>query len=304
VQEAFVHTIPGLEQARFLQYGYAVEYDFVMPHQLDAGLALRQTPGLFLAGQINGTSGYEEAAAQGLVAGTNAAKWIQGEAPFVLGRHEAYIGVMVDDLILTSPREPYRMFSSRAEHRLLLRQDNADRRLVPLAHKAGLVGAEELARVRLFEERFEGALGILKKRFVSSSRSLFDFLRRPEVSWQSLLQEHPCQELVGLDPRVAEALEIEAKYEGYVRRQEETVERMARKEGTTIPKELNYSAINGLGHEAQEKLSLVRPATLGAAGRVEGVRPPDVALLAVHVERLRRQLSDAEEVSSSGAVQP
>ncbi len=304
VQEAFVHTIPGLERARFLQYGYAVEYDFVMPHQLDASLALRQTPGLFLAGQINGTSGYEEAAAQGLVAGTNAAKWIQEEAPFVLGRHEAYIGVMVDDLILTSPREPYRMFSSRAEHRLLLRQDNADRRLVPLAHQAGLVGAEELARVRVFEDQFEVALGTLKKRFVTPSRSLFDVLRRPEISWQDLLQEHPCQELVGLDPRVAEALEIEAKYEGYVRRQQDTVERMAREEDTTIPKELNYSAINGLGHEAREKLSLVRPATLGAAGRVEGVRPPDVALLAVHVERLRRQLSDGEEVASSGTVQP
>ena len=178
VQEAFVRTIPGLEKARFLQHGYAVEYDFVMPHQLDASLALRQTPGLFLAGQINGTSGYEEAAAQGLIAGANAAKWIQDEAPFVLGRHQAYIGVMVDDLILTSPTEPYRMFSSRAEHRLLLRQDNANRRLVPLARDAGLVGDAALEQVLRFEEQLKSTKAILKQRFVSPSRSLLDYLRR------------------------------------------------------------------------------------------------------------------------------
>ena len=304
VQEAFVRTIPGLEKARFLQHGYAVEYDFVMPHQLDASLALRQTPGLFLAGQINGTSGYEEAAAQGLIAGANAAKWIQDEAPFVLGRHQAYIGVMVDDLILTSPTEPYRMFSSRAEHRLLLRQDNADRRLVPLAREAGLVENAALEQVRRFEEQLKSTRAILKQRFVSPSRSLLDYLRRPEVNIVSLLEEHPVEELAGLDRRVAEALEIEIKYEGYVRRQQDTVERMAREENTPIPKQLDFQTIGGLGHEAREKLELVQPQTLGAAGRVAGVRPPDVALLAVHVERLRRQLSAAADSATPGASQP
>lgn len=302
VQEDFVRTIPGLEQARFLQHGYAVEYDFVLPHQLDATLALRKTAGLFLAGQINGTSGYEEAAAQGLIAGTNAAKWVAGDEPFVLGRHEAYIGVMIDDLILTSPTEPYRMFSSRAEHRLLLRQDNADRRLVSLGHKAGLVGELELQQVRRFEAELEAAMGILRKRFVSPSRSLFDHLRRPEVTIQSLLEEFPQGELAGLHKRVGEALAIEAKYEGYVRRQKETVARMAREENTPIPATLDYSGIAGLGHEAVEKLERTRPQTLGAAGRVEGVRPPDVALLAVHVERQRRQQSADSSTGDSSPV--
>lgn len=289
VQEAFVRTIPGLEDAEFLRHGYAVEYDFVQPHQLDPTLALRSTPGLYLAGQINGTSGYEEAAAQGLVAGANAALWLQDREPFVLGRHEAYVGVLVDDLILTNPTEPYRMFTSRAEHRLLLRTDNADRRLTRRAREVGLADAAAVARLDAFEAELERAMHLLRARFVAPSRTLFDRLKRPEVDFAQLASEAPEVAALGLGRRAQEAVEIEAKYEGYVRRQEATVARMAREEATEIPAELDLGGLPGLGHEAREKLVRLRPRTLGAAGRIDGVRPPDVALLAVHVERWRRE---------------
>ena len=289
VQESFVHTITGLEDARFLRHGYAVEYDFVQPHQLDGTLALRSTPGLYLAGQINGTSGYEEAAAQGLIAGANAALWLQDREPLVLGRHEAYAGVLVDDLILTNPTEPYRMFTSRAEHRLLLRTDNADRRLTRRAHALGLADGAALQRLDAFEAELERATSLLRGRFVEPSRTLFDRLRRPEIGWDQLAADHEEVAALGLSRRAAEAVEIEAKYEGYVKRQEQTVARMAREEATEIPAELDLGSLQGLGHEAREKLVRLRPRTLGAAGRIDGVRPPDVALLAVHVERWRRE---------------
>jgi len=289
VQESFVHTITGLEDARFLRHGYAVEYDFVQPHQLDGTLALRSTPGLYLAGQINGTSGYEEAAAQGLIAGANAALWLQDREPLVLGRHEAYAGVLVDDLILTNPTEPYRMFTSRAEHRLLLRTDNADRRLTRRAHALGLADDAALQRLDAFEAELERATSLLRGRFVEPSRTLFDRLRRPEIGWDQLAADHEEVAALGLSRRASEAVEIEAKYEGYVKRQEQTVARMAREEATEIPAELDLGSLQGLGHEAREKLVRLRPRTLGAAGRIDGVRPPDVALLAVHVERWRRE---------------
>lgn len=289
VQESFVHTITGLEDARFLRHGYAVEYDFVQPHQLDGTLALRSTPGLYLAGQINGTSGYEEAAAQGLIAGANAALWLQDREPLVLGRHEAYAGVLVDDLILTNPTEPYRMFTSRAEHRLLLRTDNADRRLTRRAHALGLSDDAALQRLDAFEAELERATSLLRGRFVEPSRTLFDRLRRPEIGWDQLAADHEEVAALGLSRRASEAIEIEAKYEGYVKRQEQTVARMAREEATEIPAELDLGSLQGLGHEAREKLVRLRPRTLGAAGRIDGVRPPDVALLAVHVERWRRE---------------
>ncbi len=297
VQEAFVRTISGLEDAAFLRHGYAVEYDFVQPHQLDPTLALRSTPGLYLAGQINGTSGYEEAAAQGLIAGVNAALWLQDREPFVLGRHEAYVGVLVDDLILTNPTEPYRMFTSRAEHRLLLRTDNADRRLTRRAHEVGLADAAAVARLDAFEAELERAISLLRSRFVAPSRTLFDRLKRPEVDFAQLAAEAPEVAALGLGRRAQEAVEIEAKYEGYVRRQEATVTRMAREEATEIPVELDLGGLPGLGHEAREKLVRLRPRTLGAAGRIDGVRPPDVALLAVHVERWRRERRAASAAS-------
>ena len=288
IQEQFIRTIDGLEQARFLRHGYAVEYDFVLPSQLDPTLALRAVPGLYLAGQINGTSGYEEAAGQGLVAGANAALWGSGRAPFTLARHEAYIGVMIDDLIVTSPSEPYRMFSSRAEYRLILRQDNADRRLVRRAVEVGLSSSADLARVQAKEERLARAQALLAATRVADGKDLTGLLRRPEETWASLAAQHGELAALGLDQEEAEAVEVDVKYAGYVERQEQNIARLARQEGLAIPGTLDYAGLTGLGAEAVEKLSMLRPRTLGAASRIEGVRPPDVALIAVHLERLRR----------------
>jgi len=288
VQEAFVRTIPGLERSRFLRFGYAVEYDFVLPSQLADTLAVRAVAGLFLAGQVNGTSGYEEAAGQGLVAGANAALWASDRAPFTLARSEAYVGVMVDDLIVTNPREPYRMFTSRAEYRLLLRSDNADRRLTARAAEVGLHSPEAARRAAAKEQRIASAIAALSARQVEPGRSLADVLRRPEVSLSDLAARHPEVAALELDDELAEAVEIEVKYSGYVARQAETVARLASQEAREIPAALDYGSIQGLGHEAREKLARLRPRTLGAAGRIEGVRPPDVALIGVHVERLRR----------------
>jgi len=294
VQEAFMATIPGLERARFLRHGYAVEYDFVEPSQLSDTLALRAVPGLFLAGQINGTSGYEEAAGQGLVAGANAALWIQDRAPFVLRRHEAYIGVMVDDLIVTSPKEPYRMFTSRAEHRLLLRHDNADRRLVRRGVEAGLVPARELAALEAKEARIEAAKRALRTHFIPGGRSLEEVLRRPEVHLQELAREHAALGALALDADDLYAVEVDVKYAGYLERQEETVARLARQEDTEIPAGFDYASLKSLATEAREQLARLTPRTLGAASRLAGVRPPDVALLAIHLARWRRREAEAE----------
>jgi tRNA uridine 5-carboxymethylaminomethyl modification enzyme len=290
VQEQFVRTIRGLERARFLRLGYAVEYDFALPHQLDRTLAVRAVPGLFLAGQLNGTSGYEEAAAQGLIAGANAALWVLEREAFALGRDEAYIGVLVDDLVISQPREPYRMFTSRAEHRLLLRQDNADRRLVPLAAELGLAAPGALDRLREREQRMRAALDLLEglRDPTREHRTLVEVLRRPEVSLADLERERPEVAALGLEPDLREALEIEVKYAGYVARERDAVERARRQAEVEIPLELDYAALKGLANEARGKLERLRPRTLGAASRIAGVRPPDVALLAVHVERLRR----------------
>ena len=289
IQEQFVRTIVGLERAEFVRYGYAVEYDFVLPSQLAETLAVRHVPGLFLAGQINGTSGYEEAAGQGLLAGGNAALWLQDREPFVVARHEAYIGVMVDDLIVTHPTEPYRMFTSRAEYRLLLRNDNADRRLVPRAAEIGLVGQDVLAAVERKAATIAHAVSTLSARFVEPSKTLADVLKRPEESLANLAVKYPEVAALELDREVAESVEIEIKYAGYVARQEETVLRMREQESTLLPDALDYAVLTGLGTEAREKLTNLRPRTLGAASRIEGVRPPDVALLAVHVERWHRE---------------
>ena len=285
VQEAFVRTIPGLEKARFLKYGYAVEYDFIQPSQLSHTLCVRHVPGLYLAGQLNGTSGYEEAASQGLMAGTNAALWLRGEPAFTLGRHEAYIGVMVDDLIITNPREPYRMFTSRAEHRLLLRHDNADQRLVRKAASIGLVDEE---RLQIFEDkqiRLDEARSLLKSLRIAGGKSAYERLRRPELDVSSMVSEYPQLSALVDDMEVCEALEVEAKYEGYIDRQELLVKRMVEQEHTPLPADMDYAGMQGLTGEAQEKLTHLRPHTMGAAGRIAGVRPSDVALLAIHLRR-------------------
>jgi tRNA uridine 5-carboxymethylaminomethyl modification enzyme len=291
VQEAFVHAIEGLERVRFLRHGYAVEYDFVQPSALDRTLAVRAVRGLYLAGQINGTSGYEEAGAQGLVAGANAALWVLGRAPFVLARHEAYLGVLVDDLVVSQPREPYRMFSSRAEYRLLLRQDDADRRLCARGAEIGLVAPQDLARARARESAVAALTDLLATLRAPGdpSRSLAAHLRRPEVTLVALVAEVPALAPFAEDPSVLVTAEADVKYAGYVERQRNAVERLQRDEATLIPPELDLAAVGGLRLEAREKLVALRPATLGAAGRIAGVNPPDLALLAVHIERHRRE---------------
>ncbi len=267
VQEAFIRTIPGLEKAEFLRYGYAVEYDYAPPHQLRPTLETRRVEGLWFAGQINGTSGYEEAGGQGLVAGINAALKLEGRPPFVLRRDEAYIGVMIDDLIRLEHREPYRMFTSRAEYRLLLRSDNADRRLMPHAFALGLL------RDRTAFDAREQAIGEAIRELRRSGRDAI--LRRPEATIDEVLP--------GLPRAVAGQVEIELKYEGYIRRQEGAVQKFRRLESKIIPEKFNYSRIRHLRFEAREKLERVRPASLGQASRIAGVTPADLQLLMVHL---------------------
>ncbi len=288
VQEAFLHTIPGLEGARFHRHGYAVEYDFVQPSQLDGHLAVRSVPGLYLAGQLNGTSGYEEAAAQGLIAGANAALWITERTPLVFGRHEAYLGVLVDDLVVTNPTEPYRMFTSRAEYRLLLRQDTADQRLTPLGHEVGLVSDEQHEAYLARRSALDAARRLCDT-LREGGKTLTEVLRRPESTFAELAERTPGLAACELDPELAGILETDIKYEGYVENQLQDVARLRRQETTEIPASFDFEGISGLANEARERLSKLRPRTLGAASRVDGIRPPDVALLAVHVERHRRE---------------
>ena len=290
VQEQFVHSIEGLERAEFLRHGYAVEYDFVQPSQLYDTYALRSVPGLSLAGQINGTSGYEEAAAQGLMAGANAALWLQDREAFVLGRHEAYIGVLTDDLVVSNPTEPYRMFTSRAEYRLLLRQDNADTRLTEAAAELGLVGDAQLADLRLRTTRALELRGLLDaQRIEGGAKTLAEHLRRPEVRLADLARETPTLQAFQHERELLDSVESDIKYAGYVERQHADVERLRKQESVEIPADFDFSGLTGLGTEAREVLAAMRPRTLGAASRVAGVRPPDVALLAIHLERHRRQ---------------
>ncbi|HLY74594.1 MAG TPA: tRNA uridine-5-carboxymethylaminomethyl(34) synthesis enzyme MnmG [Planctomycetota bacterium] len=267
VQEAFIHTIPGLEKAEFLRYGYAVEYDYAPPHQLRPTLETHRYQGLYFAGQINGTSGYEEAGGQGLVAGINAALRLQGRPPLVLRRDEAYIGVMIDDLIRLEHREPYRMFTSRAEYRLLLRSDNADRRLMPYAFDLGLLHGRAAFDAR--EAAIQGTIDALRR---SGKDGL---LRRPGVAIGDLLP--------GLPPGIAEQVEIGLKYEGYIQRQANDVAKFRRLEGKVIPDKFNYGRLKHLRNEAREKLERLRPASVGQAARIAGVTPADIQLLLVHL---------------------
>jgi tRNA uridine 5-carboxymethylaminomethyl modification enzyme len=287
-QEAMIRSIPGLERAKILLHGYAVEYDFVDPTCLRPSLAVRGVEGLFLAGQINGTSGYEEAAVQGLVAGINAALSLGGEEPLVLTRSEAYIGVLIDDLVTRGTEEPYRMFTSRAEYRLLLRQDNADRRLMRHGHRVGLISRERIRRLEEKERSVADAIRLLESRHADGV-SLARRLRRPEVGLVDLERDFPEVRSLGLDPEAREQVEIQVKYEGYIRRQEECVERFRRLEDLRIPEGIDYSAIPALRREAVSKLSAHLPVSVGQASRISGVSPADISSLLVWITYLRRR---------------
>ena len=286
VQDAVVARIPGLEHAKFIRYGYAIEYDMVWPHEIRSTLETRKVRGLFLAGQINGTSGYEEAAAQGLMAGINAAQYLrEGDADFVLRRDQAYIGVLVDDLVTKPPIEPYRMFTSRAEHRLLLRNDNADLRLTEIGRKIGLV---DDGRWEAFGRRREAivlAMELLRVGRVDGVPA-GEYLRRPDVSWQDLAQHLP--EAAAVDRQAAAQVEIQVKYEGYIQRQDRMVQKLTQLETKLIPAELDYRVVAGLRNEARQKFTKFAPRSLAQALRISGITPADVTVLQIHLDRGKR----------------
>ncbi len=310
VQIEFVRTIHGFENAHITRPGYAIEYDFFDPRDLRPSLETKPLRGLFFAGQINGTTGYEEAAAQGLIAGINAARATQEREAFVSKRSESYVGVLIDDLVTNGTREPYRMFTSRAEHRLLLREDNADLRLTPAGRAMGLVdddrwaffdakrsGSErELARfhstrIKAVDIPPEWQARVLGETATRDAFTAFDLLRRPEVNYEDVVEligAMPAAADERLAPQIRDQLDVAAKYAGYIERQEEEIARQKRNEETRLPVDLDYATVAGLSHEVRQKLAQVRPSTVGQAARVAGVTPAAVSILLVHLKKTSR----------------
>ena len=279
VQVEMVRTIIGCERSEIMRPAYAVEYDFAFPTQLHASLETKACSGLFLAGQINGTSGYEEAGAQGLMAGINAARKVHGQEPIVLRRDQAYIGVLIDDLVTKGTVEPYRMFTSRAEYRLLLRQDNCDLRLSELGHQIGLLPERNYRQLTAKREAIKAELARLLATRIGTE-TLAQKLRRPEVTYADLPQAR-----TDLAPEIVQQVEIALKYEGYILRQEIEVEKFKTLEDKKIPGWVNYDDVHSLRKEAKQKLDKIRPATIGQASRISGVSPSDVSILLVWLKR-------------------
>lgn len=310
VQEAFIHTIPGLEKAQIMRIGYAVEYDFINPNQLYPSLETKKIDSLFVAGQTNGTSGYEEAAAQGLMAGINAARKLQEKDPVVLSRSEAYIGVMIDDLVTKGTEDPYRMFTSRAEHRLHLRHDTSDRRLLRKGYEIGLISSEKLAFFEEKMQKIEGLKESLKNRRFKQvdtdslsedsrlrshhAKTFYQALKDPEVSLEDLLEVDSSILKEALSNEILSQVELDIKYEGYAARQEEIIRSHEKLESLKIPPHLDYKDIFGISSEAREKFSSIRPFTVGQASRIAGIRSSDIAILIVSLKK--KDLPSLKEV--------
>ncbi len=276
VQHRFIRTLPGLRHCEIMRPAYAVEYDYLDPMDLFPSLESKRLENLFIAGQTNGTSGYEEAAAQGIVAGINAALKLRGESPLVLRRNEAYIGVLIDDLVTKGTKEPYRMFTSRAEYRLCLRHDNADQRLVPLAYEKHSVGEAKLRRLEEKVSRMSDLRATLKA-YRERGKNGLELLKEPEITMDVL--GAGCPAILEYPAPVRDEVELDVKYEGYLRRQESEAEAFSRREAMAIPVDMDYDAIKGLSSESREKLKLVRPASIGQAQRISGLRVSDIALI-------------------------
>lgn len=294
VQDQIFKLLPGTENARIVHYGYAIEYDYCPPIQLRSSLETKKISGLFLAGQINGTSGYEEAAGQGIVAGMNAARKLQGKEPIVLGRDQAYIGVMIDDLLTKGIDEPYRMFTSRAEYRLSLRADNADRRLTQTGRAVGLVGEKRWSKFQNKLDQIERLKSYLKdpSKTPPGRISLWDQLRRPNDPLATTLAEHPDVKNMNLPGDVLQAAIIDAKYEGYLIKQDKLVANLRNLESKKIPQDLDYGSILHLRSEAKEKLSAFQPGTLAQASRISGITPADITVIQIH---LKKEISNFKE---------
>ncbi len=301
VQYRMVHSVPGLEHAKIVRNAYAIEYDCISATELKPSLEFKSVEGLYAAGQINGSSGYEEAGAQGLIAGINAARKLQGKEPVVLSRSDGYIGVLIDDLVTKETKEPYRMMTSRAEYRLLLRQDNADLRLTPIGYEIGLIPEERYQRFLAKKEMIESEIARLESTAIGAAKetqefldahgsaplhtgvTLADLLRRPEFNYEALAPLDPARPTEGVSEEVMEQINISIKYEGYIKRQKQQVEHFLKMEGKRIPADMDYGQVKNLRKEARQKLEAVRPESIGQASRISGVSPADVSQLMLYL---------------------